>query len=292
MKLHNKYNLPQTIADALRDQQVNYNKGDAWKSITGLMAPPRIGLLSSEHWSKMSEELSDQVWKIFGSAVHNILDSGQSNSHIKEERLFMEIDGKTISGALDVQEITDYGIIVTDYKVTKTRSVMPDSFVVPGWTAQLNCYAELVEQNKNLPVTSLKVCAILRDHELRRTEQEEYPPSPIYMMEIDLWTPEERREYISQRIAAHVEAEKMFTSTGFLPLCTPEERWKRGDKWAVMPSAKAKRAKRVFDSEEEADELAATDDKFIVEYRPATAMRCENFCDVSDFCDQYQGELK
>ena len=51
-------------------------------------------------------------------------------------------------------------------------------------------------------------------------------------------------------------------------------------------------AKRVFDSEEEADELAATDDKFIVEYRPATAMRCENFCDVSDFCDQYQGELK
>ena len=53
MKLLNKYNLPQTIADALRDQQANYNKGDAWKSITGLMAPPRIGLLSSENWNKM-----------------------------------------------------------------------------------------------------------------------------------------------------------------------------------------------------------------------------------------------
>jgi hypothetical protein len=292
MKLHNKYNLPQTIADALRDQQANYHKGDAWKSITGLMAPPRIGLLSSENWSKMSEDLSDQVWKIFGSAVHNILDSGQSNSHIKEERLFMEIDGKTISGALDVQEITDYGIIVTDYKVTKTRSVMPDSFVVPGWTAQLNCYAELVEQNKNLPVTDLKICAILRDHELRRTDQQGYPPSPVHMIEIDLWSPKERREYISQRIAAHVEAEKMFASTGFLPLCTDEERWKRGDKWAVMPSAEAKRAKRVFETEEEASELADTNDKFVVEHRPATAVRCEGFCNVSDFCDQYQGELK
>ena len=59
-----------------------------------------------------------------------------------------------------------------------------------------------------------------------------------------------------------------------------------------MPSAEAKRAKRVFDSEEEASELADTNDKFVVEHRPATPVRCEGFCNVSQFCDQYQGELK
>jgi hypothetical protein len=150
-----------------------------------------------------------------------------------------------------------------------------------------------VEHNKNLPVTELKVCAILRDHETKMAEiREGYPHSPVHMVEIDLWSPEERREYLSQRIAAHVEAEKMYASTGFLPLCTDEERWKRNDKWAVMPSAQAKRAKRVFDSEEEASELADTNDKFVVEHRPATPVRCEGFCNVSQFCDQYQGELK
>lgn len=292
MKLTNKYNLPVTIIDAIHEQQAAYSRGDAYKSITGLMGPPRIDILTKKHYKEISEDVSDSVWRLLGSAVHVVLDAGERNSHIKEERIFIEIDGKIISGALDVQEITDFGIEITDYKMTKSLSVMPGSYKTKSWTEQLNCYAELVSTDKKLPVTALKVCAILRDHDERQAQTREgYPPTPIHMVDIEIWDSDKRRSFISERIAEHVEAEELYEATGMLPLCTEEDRWKRGDKWAVMPSSSAKRAKKVFDNELEASDLAETNSKYIVDYRPATSMRCEKYCAVSKFCDQYQQEL-
>jgi len=291
MKLTNKYNLPVTIIDAIQAQQAAYSRGEAYKSITGLMNPPRIDLLTQKHFKEISEDVSDSVWRLMGSAVHVVLDAGNRNSHIKEERIFMEIDGKVISGALDVQEITDFGVEITDYKMTKALSVMEGSYKIKSWTEQLNCYAELVSSDKNLPITALKVCAILKDHDERQAETREgYPPVPIHMVDIEIWDTEKRREFIRARLAEHVEAEEVYEATGVLPNCTEEERWKRGDKWAVMPSSSAKRAKKVCDSENEAKELAETNSKFIVEHRPASAIRCERYCAVAPFCDQYQGE--
>ena len=49
MKLTNKYNLPVTIIDAIHEQQAAYSRGDAYKSITGLMGPPRIDILTKKH---------------------------------------------------------------------------------------------------------------------------------------------------------------------------------------------------------------------------------------------------
>lgn len=293
MKLKNKYNLPVTIIDAIHAQQAAYSKGEAYKSITGLMTPPRIAILTQQHYKELSEDVSDSVWRLMGSAVHVVLDSGNRNSHIKEERIFVEMDGKIISGALDVQEITDFGVEITDYKVTKAMSVMEGSFKTESWTEQLNCYAELVEQDKNLPVTALKVCAILRDHDQRQADTRQgYPEAPIHMVDIEIWEPEKRREFIRSRLSEHVEAEEVYQATGILPKCTEEDQWKRGDKWAVMPSSTAKRAKRVFDNEDQARELADTDKKYVVEHRPASAIRCERYCAVAPFCDQYQEENK
>jgi hypothetical protein len=293
MKITNKYELPSTIVDALRSQQARYSKGDAWMSVTGLQRPPRMSVLTKQHWGSLSEDASDGVWKLFGSAIHEVLQEGESNSLIKEERLFMEIDGKIISGAIDVQEVSDFGIAITDWKMTKARNAQPDSYSLRGWTEQLNCYAELVEQNKEFPVYELSVCAIIRDHTPQQGErQKDYPPSPIHMVEIELWPQEKRLAFIKDRIAAHVEAEELFDVTGLLPPCTDEERWKRGDKWAVMPNTTSTKAYRIFGSEEEAKALAATKDKYVVEPRPSSPLRCERYCSAAPFCDQYQGELK
>ena len=116
----------------------------------GLQKPPRIALLTKKHWKELEEDVSDSFWKLFGSAVHTILEDGDagSNAIIKEERLSVEVLGQTISGAIDIQEITDFGIEITDYKVTRAISAMPNSFSLPSWTAQLNAYAPLLEENK------------------------------------------------------------------------------------------------------------------------------------------------
>ena len=109
MKITNKYNLPQTIADALATSQARYSKGDAWMSVTGLQKPPRIGLLSKKNWRNMEEDVSDAVWKLLGSAIHTVLEDGDagSNAIIKEERMFMNVLCQQISGALDIKEIPD-----------------------------------------------------------------------------------------------------------------------------------------------------------------------------------------
>lgn len=290
MKITNRNNIPSTIADAMVSTQARYSKGDAWMSITGLQRPPRISLLSKRHWKDLSEDVSDGVWKLFGSAIHQILEDGKSrNSIIKEERFFTEVLGKTISGAVDVQEISDYGIEVSDYKVTRAISVMPNSFSLPSWTEQLNAYAELVERNKGIPVTRLFICAIIRDHSPREAERNpDYPQAPIHMLEIELWPQSKREDWLKERVAIHLNAETDESLMDVLPECTPEETWSRGAKWAVKASPNSVRAKKVFDSEDEAIAMASTNANWVVEHRPSQPLRCQKYCEVSKFCDQFK----
>ena len=293
MKVTNKKNLPSTIADALRVSQGRYSKGDAWMSVTGLQKPPRIALLTKKHWKDLEEDVSDSFWKLFGSAVHTILEDGDagSNAIIKEERLSAEVSGQTISGAIDIQEITDFGIEIMDYKVTRAISAMPNSFSLPSWTEQLNAYAHLVEENKGLPVTRLSICAILRDHSSAQADrQADYPDAPVVIVDIPIWPKEKRLAWLESRVQVHLGAEVTLDALDSLPLCTDEERWKRGDKWAVKATATSARAKRIFDTENEAKEFKADNPKWVVEHRPAQPLRCQRYCDVAKFCTQHMEE--
>jgi hypothetical protein len=47
-----------------------------------------------------------------------------------------------------------------------------------------------------------------------------------------------------ERVAAHQSADMMFDHNGVEPLCSNEERWLRGEKWAVMKGS-AKRATKL-----------------------------------------------
>ena len=69
------------------------------------------------------------------------MERGQTPGFITEERLLYEVDGVTISGAIDLQEITPDGIILSDYKTTSAWAVMNEK---QDWHNQLNSYAYLV----------------------------------------------------------------------------------------------------------------------------------------------------
>ena len=294
MKITNRNNIPTTIADAMAKAQARYSKGESWMSVTGLQRPPRISILSKKNWNKLEEDVSDSVWKLFGTTMHNILEDGESssNSLIKEERFFGDFLGKKISGAVDLQEITDFGIEIGDYKVTKAISVMKNSFSIPSWTLQLNAYAELCQVNKGLPITRLYICAFVRDHSPREAERNpEYPQSPIHILEIDRWTREQRVTWIEDKVRMHETAELIDETTGDPPPCTREDRWERGDKWAVKASADSTRAKKVFTIKDEAVAYASENSKWIIEERLAEPIRCQSYCEVSKFCNQYK-EMK
>jgi hypothetical protein len=97
------------------------------------------------------------LWSLLGSALHVVMERGETSGWIKEERLFAEVDGVSISGAIDLQEEGESGITIYDYKFTSAWAVMQEK---EEWTQQLNIYKWLVETVKQRKVVGLKTSHI------------------------------------------------------------------------------------------------------------------------------------
>ena len=78
--------------------------------MTQLIDSPRVGVLYKEHESAVQTDVTDFLWSRFGTAMHNVLEHAveSTDSLITEERLYTEALGWTISGAIDLQEVTPH----------------------------------------------------------------------------------------------------------------------------------------------------------------------------------------
>jgi len=283
MKYTNNHDLPDPVVRAL----TSYEKGEKVEGlrVTTLIDSPRISQLRQTNAAVLTEDVSDMVWKIMGTAIHEVFEKAASNAYVSEERLSHTVDGTVISGAIDYQFESDGEVDLKDYKSTSTYSITSGD--KPEWERQLNVYAYLIRHAKGLKVRSASVVAVLRDW--RRSDADrrvEYPQAPITEVEIKLWPDAEQDAYVKERVRMHrvAELEKDFD----LPACTPDEQWAKPAKWAVH-KGKNKRALKLFDTESEAKEFAGqSEDRSVVE-RPATLTRCiNNYCRVADFCDQWR----
>jgi RecB family exonuclease len=283
MKLTNKHGLPTTIINVLKRPQ--YSKGAAHISATELLSSPRIVQMRRRHWDEIEEDAADMVWSLFGSALHNVLEHGKDEHHIVEERLFLEVDGWTLSGAIDLQEVEEDGVIISDYKCTSVWSVMNEKL---DWQRQLNVYAYLVEKVKGLPVKAVQIVAILRDWSAREADtRDDYPPAPIVVVPILLWDVGFRETYIKKRINLHSEALFAAESGSELAHCTPDDCWEKPTTFAIKKKGN-KRATLVLKTEEEAlHQVSQLGETYVVERRPGERTRCERFCTVSPWCEQY-----
>lgn len=120
---------------------------------------------------------------MFGTSVHAILERSEDTVYSETEaRLYANVNGWNLSGAIDRQEINkeDGSVNLIDYKVTSVWSVI---FGKIEWERQLNCYAYLCEQNyhevftpfskEKKQVNKLNICAILRDWNRREVGQKD-----------------------------------------------------------------------------------------------------------------------
>jgi hypothetical protein len=287
MKLTNKFNIPQTFINVL--DRPTYSKGKAHLSVTQLLNSPKIVALTKKFEEEIEQDAADMVWSIFGSAVHNVLEHGKDDNHIVEERIHKEYEGWHISGAIDLQVVNKAGIDVKDYKTTTIWAVMNEKV---EWEVQLNIYAGLVEDVKKIPVTSVGIVAIIRDWNRREsTTREGYPEAPIKELPIRLWSKEERDAFISNRIALHSACEFAIETDGGLPDCTPEEMWEKPTTYAIKKIGN-KRAFKVYATEKDAlDAIEDMESNYEIEVRKGERTRCENFCPVSAYCQQYRDYL-
>lgn len=291
MKITNKFGLPEPIYNALTHD--DYSRGDSNRSVTQLIDAPRIRILRQEFDYEM--DASDMAWLVLGKSMHHWFEvhTRPNGAYTPEERLFAEVDGWSISGAIDIQYDNAGSVTLTDYKCTSVWSVI---FGKVEWERQLNFYAWLTEYNGNKPVRGLQVCAILRDWSQRKVGSADYPAAPIVMIDIPLWSHEKRDEFVRERVRRHQEAEFTRIIGDELPYCTDEERWLKPGQLAVKKKGN-KRALKLYDPQDEAlaqEHVAKHPDlKLEIERRHGEATRCAfNYCGVAQHCTQYQEELK
>ena len=289
----NNKGFPLALVKAVEND--SYSKGRADRSVTGLLAPPRQAALKDIHEDVLTEDVADRTYALYGQLVHLLLERAgeQDRNALTEERMYTEMMGWTISGQTDTITLTEEeGWVVSDYKFVTTYKFKrghSGQLVMPvEYERQLNMYAHLLREN-GFKVDGLKIVAIYRDwSKMEARRDSSYPQLGAETHDVKLWSADEAREFMEERVRLHQDAETA------LPLCDDEERWAKKDTWALKPSYDSKRARKVFHgSHAQAVAWGLDPDNkikrgFVVEHRPGANTRCENYCLVSEYCDQFK----
>jgi hypothetical protein len=289
MKITNDQNLPVALYDALAKD--TYQKvGDF--SATEIIAPPRIRVLKKIYYGQLKEDCSEHIFRLFGSLIHEMINLADVKNALQEERLEAIVPGLWDARLTGAPDLFDQDSTLWDFKVTSRWVAVFGA--KDDWEKQLNIYDFLFWVN-GFTVKQAKVCAIFRDwSKTQAAKDKDYPQQQVKVFDIPLWNHEVQQDYIETRIKTHQAAEKL--SANELPPCTPDERWEKPTKYAVMKN-KNKRATRLFDNSTDAEEFIngqkqPSEHDWRIELRTGESTRCEYYCMVKDFCDQYQESLK
>jgi len=274
--LTNKKGLPETFVTVLGKefhQAADY-------SASQLTKPPRMVHLEKRHRSETVEDVTDHIWRLFGSAVHSILQTGETSNQLVEEYFVEELRGVKISGMSDIWENKK----ISDYKVTSAWSYVFLKDKMADFTSQLNTYAWLFRKS-GIEVEELEIVMILRDWVKSKSFDHNYPDCQVQRIPVTLWPMDIAEAYISSRIDLYERYKD--TPDNDLPFCSPADRWAKPSKFAVMGNNR-KSAHRLCDTEKEAKEWMESNGKgdYIQERKAEQFKRCE-YCSIRNFCNQY-----
>jgi hypothetical protein len=290
MKITNKKKLPKALENFALKNQKPWNEKDY--SATTILAPTREILLKRRHDGEIEMDVSDMVWMILGTAVHKIMEehdeTGNSEISFREEVL----DDYYLTGRADLYNEETYSL--EDYKTASVWKMIYKDF--EDWKKQGLIYSWLLRKQGKF-VQTLKFHALLKDWnagDKRRAEfkGDYYPENPIVTWEYNVSSAdiEDIEFFIKKRITELMESERLPDEE--LPLCSAEERWNTGDKYAVVKENR-KTAIRVFDTKEEAENFIKFEEpKATIQFRKGEDKRCKDYCPVNQFCDHYHKNVK
>ena len=265
MKITNKHNLPPAVYNKIaKVREPHQNRFH----VTDLCNAPLMRYLREKHWNELTEDASDRMWALLGSAVHYILEGTAPEDSFAEETLEAKIGDATIVGTPDLW----HNGVISDYKTTSVFSFLLGD--KPEWSLQLNIYAWLYRKN-GFDTNKLQIHAILRDWMKSKSfQQPDYPLIPFQTVTVPIIQIE---NHIVDWIASYYRDP--------MQECTPGQKWSRPTTHAVMEKGK-KRAKRVLETNEDALEWIVINgnEKMSIETRKGANIRCESYCNVSEFC--------
>ncbi len=272
--LENELGLPEPLVRSIQND--TYVRGEADYTVTQLINPPRIEALKAKFGDKITEDVADRIFSLFGRAIHTILEQAADERYQVETRYQTEFEGATISGQIDLYDKQEKSL--EDWKIT-SRWVAVEG-PKDEWVAQQNINRYIMWRNK-IEVKRCRNILIYRDwSKLQAAMKQDYPQRQVEIVPIPLWSKEEVETYLSERIAMHRAARSVE-----LPLCTDKERWAKPTRYALMQKGR-KTAIKLYDIEDQAKGAVDGSKGRFVEERPGTNQRCRFYCPVLPFCSQ------
>ena len=282
MKITNNMGLPTPFLQAVELDRT-YTEGEY--RVTSLLKGIRETILERRHSEEIEQDVADMIWMIFGTAVHSILEKSQEADHeFKEERLKVEIGDYVLSGQFDLFD-TQTGI-VKDYKTCSVWKLVFGDF--QDWRTQLLIYGWMLRKI-GFEVKGGEIAALIKDHSKRDAKiKADYPKYPVQaisfrFVEEDFTAIE---EFLFAKFNEIKECEQM--SDDELPICTMEERYNSGNKYAVMKNGR-KTALRVLDTMQDAEEWKKANSGDSIEIREGEDKKCIDYCAVAPFCSYAKG---
>ena len=261
-------------------------------SVTTLIDSPRVVQLTKRYKELIKKKPEQMISAFVGSCVHSGFEDGlrlQSlidNKYDVERTVFDKIEDRLISGQFDILMDQKH---LYDIKTCKVWKKVFD----PGmedWHKQQNIYAYLLHR-RGMDVKSLNIIALYLDWKsMDAARKPEMPQEPVEEYELNFWPYDKTEQFLFERINMMKDTEK--TPDESLPLCTSEEMWERNSDtvYAVMVEGAARSSKNVSTFEEAkicGGELMVKGKKVYIEVRKPTRTRCESWCDVNTWCNQY-----
>ena len=284
MLITNRLELPDMLQRAC---QKEYTYRDKRYSITSLLETDRALMLKRRYNDIIEQDVSDCIWMLMGNFTHYALETGielKENEYVEEHLEHTFDNGYTLSGIID--HVYDY---VDDYKVTSVWTVIYGSNN-DKWKKQLQMGSYLHYKKHGNWINKGRIIAILKDYNRRDAiGKSDYPKMPVSVIEFDLGTPDEVEKWILNRFDEIIKLEKLSDSD--LPMCSLEERFNKGDKWAVKKKVN-KTATKVHDTLEGAREhLINLEMKYPsiyeIEERKGEDTKCLNYCACNKQCPYY-----
>jgi hypothetical protein len=283
MIITNKLKMPDAFVKAISNSRHNANK---CLSATTLLKGTKEIILTDRHFDEITVDASEEVWAVFGTAVHSILEH-QEDDAFKEESFSVDVLDYKVTGKVDRYYMKNETI--EDWKTASVWKVIYHDF--DDWKRQGLIYTWLLRQS-GLNVRHIRFVALLKDHSKSEAKKKaDYPQTPVYIYEFDPTEDEltSIEAYIKDKVfEVSANAEKPDDE---VEVCTPEQRWTTPSKWAVMKEGR-KTAVKVCDTEEEAlnfiEDLEKDKDKHFVEERKGVDKKCEDYCACCEFCSYYK----
>ena len=284
MKVMNKLNLPAAFVNAV--STTRHNAAGCFSATTLNKGAKEI-ILSDRHFDEIEVDAADQVWAVWGTAVHALLES-QPDNNFHEEYFKVQVSNSYVTGQVDSYDMENATIY--DWKTASVWKVQFADF--EDWRRQGMTYAWLLQQS-GLEVKKCRFVALLKDHSKTKAKTDSsYPQSPVFIYEFDV-TPEDMAETRDRILNKVLEIEAAYElEDDLIEPCSDDERWADGEKWAVMKNGR-KTAIKLFDNEADADAMAGEmGNAYYVEHRPAISRKCLDYCNCKEFCSFYHAMKK